>query len=141
MKTFYSLIRWLYDLLFSGADLRLSKKSSEKLEEAVRYELNDLLLESGVSLRDDESLPHPRGMDFVSIVLDVGVSEIRFVRDRGELRLDHRSTIDPGWGPVYSDTFSVKTTSLVPGSERCIKWSCEFLRRNWDKLKRGVAPS
>ncbi|HEY5330367.1 MAG TPA: hypothetical protein VIJ79_10815 [Acidobacteriaceae bacterium] len=141
MNVFYSLIRWLYNLFFSGADLRLSRKSAEKLQEAIRYEMNGLLLEPGVSLRDDESLPHPRGMDFVSIVLEVGVSEIRFIRDRGELRLDHRSTIDPGWGQVYSDSFSVKTTSLVPGNERCVKWSCDFLRRNWDKLKLGVAPS
>ena len=85
----------IYDLLFGPGELRRSKKREDRLARAVREDFLFLFNEYGAEIVPDAGTRHPQPFDYAMVIVVVGDLRLRFIRGRGELRIQVASKSSP----------------------------------------------
>jgi hypothetical protein len=97
-----SVIGFAYKIMFGKADARRSKKLEDDLALEIQRELAFLFNEAGARIVRDEKVRYPRPFDYAIVTVAVQGFLLRFIRGRGELRVqvgweDSSSWADLNW--------------------------------------------
>lgn len=80
------VIETTYKALFGRHDIKLSKQHEDDLVQDLRQDLG-FLIDQGGRIFSDTTLKHPRAFDYAVVIIGVGAIFFRFLRGRGELRV------------------------------------------------------
>jgi hypothetical protein len=93
----------IYRLLFGRLELRSSIQREKQLALEIQRDLSFLFDEHSATIVPDERVKHPRPFDYAMVNVALDSFFLRFIRGRGELRVEVAPRRDPrNWSDLFT---------------------------------------
>ncbi len=142
LHAFGSVVGWIYRMAFGGLEELAYRRSRKHFIAEIEKSFSDLFSQRAGLVVSDEGLNLPRAFDYVAVTVEFKDVRFRFIRGRGELRVQAAPTINPEEWQDLSLLWHRKAMRGCGSPPSCYDQLGEVVQRleaNWDQLETALA--